>query len=410
MITEDDIPENWNMKQIGEISEIINGDRSSEYPSKSEVVDTGIPFVKISNVNDKEMQYDEMDYITEEKYNKLSRGKLQGGDFVLCIRGSVGRFGVFRSGGPYDTGFINASATIIRLSDDCVNHRYFEFFLESLVFQNQLDSITTGAVRGQVPTSKLDGLYVPLPPLEEQERIVSVLDDAFESLDRVDDLSTDVSDYADEFTHAVSNLHYNGNPVSDEWGTCKLSEAVEYKSNLTTPKETPNQEFTLLHLEDVEPHTGRILGTKQMPGSEVGSSKREFGTGDILYCKLRPYLNKVVCPDFEGVASSELLVLEPNDEFLKEYIAYFLRSPTVWRRAKSLMKGSNHPRINKNDLLSFTIPKPSVEEQKEIVTLLNKVNERVRLSVTGATQIEGYSTEIRDSFLQQAFTGQLLRD
>ncbi|WP_318569557.1 N-6 DNA methylase [Salinigranum marinum] len=237
---------------------------------------------------------------------------------------------------------------------------------------------------------------VPRPP-------DSVVDD----LQRhVDGLQNNVS----ELVRAISHFQTGDIATPDDWGACELREAVEYKSNLTTPSDTPDKEFTLLDLEDVESHTGRIIGTKQVVGSEIGSSKRQFGPGDILYCKLRPYLNKVVCPDFEGVASSELLVLEPKEGFLKQYIAYFLRSPTVWRQAESLMKGANQPRISKSDLLSFTIPKPPLDEQEHIVNLLDRATGHTEGSETNAVQVRDYTEELRESLIHHAVNGQLLRD
>jgi len=405
MIEEQTLPDDWSVVRFDEIIE------SSLYgcnPTYGEDVE-GVPFLRISDITpDGKLKQQELPKKADVDREDAEKYGLEFGDVVVARSGSVGQSYVYN---PQHGEMVYASY-LIRFSLDVeqVFPKFIKMYFQSPMYWRQVHRNSRAATQPNLNAGEIKDFVVPLPPIDEQERIVSLLDDALASLDRVADLSEQVDDLADEFINAISHIQFEQSSTPSEWGSCELDEAVEYKSNLTTPNETPDQEFTLLDLEDVEPHTGRITGTKQVDGSEIGSSKREFGADDILYCKLRPYLNKVVCPDFEGVASSELLVLEPMDGFLKEYIAYFLRSPTVWRRAESLMKGANQPRINKTDLLSFILPKPPLDEQKGIVELLDGTTGSAGRAAANATQMDDYADELRESLLQQAFAGELLRD
>jgi len=381
MISKNEFPQDWKTVELGDICTVTYGD---SLPTRER--------------NDGEIPVYGSGGISGYHNDDLSHGPA----IILGRKGSINNVNYVDS--PFWA--IDTTYYLEIVDKSRISLRYVYYFLKSF----DLEQLNKAAAVPSLRKSDLVKIKIPVPSHEEQERIVSALDDAFESLDRVSELSQQIRDRGDELIGAISYRQFGTDDLPDEWEICELSEAVEYKSNLTTPKDTPDREFTLLDLEDVEPHTGRITGTKTVAGSEIGSSKRNFGSDDILYCKLRPYLNKVVCPDFEGVASSELLALEPKEGFLKEYVAYFLRSPAVWQRAESLMKGANHPRINKGDLLSFAIPKPPLEEQERIVALLDGLTGVTGRSISSATQIADYAGELRGSLLQQAFTGQLLRD
>src|SRR5690606_27243082 len=83
-----------------------------------------------------------------------------------------------------------------------------------------------------------------------------------------------------------------------------------------------------LGLEEVEPHTGQILNVVEEDVATLGPSKVAFDQRNVLYAKLRPYLNKVVVPTRSGVGTSELIPLAPDPERLdRQFLAYFLRSP-----------------------------------------------------------------------------------
>lgn len=401
MSEDEPLPDDWVLKPVSEVATI---NPRLSLPDRSDYA-----YVPMDAVDPERHSITRFER-REDMYSGLS--KFEAGDILVaritpCFEnGNIVRVEEIPERDDYAVG--SSEFVVIRPVD--IHPQYLFHYLNSPSVLAWGESKMSGAIgRERVKVSEFrNELTIPVPPIEEQERIVSVLDDAFASLDRVAELSKQVDDLADEFINTVSRLQFKQSSTPNEWNTCELGEAVKYKSNLTTPKETPDREFTLLDLEDVESHTGRITGTKQAKGSEIGSSKREFGTNDILYCKLRPYLNKVVCPEFEGVASSELLVLEPKDEFLKEYVAYYLRSPTVFRRAESLMKGANHPRINKTDLLSFSLPKPPLDEQERIVELLDAATGRAGGAAAKAAQSEDYADELRESLLHQAFTGDLL--
>jgi type I restriction enzyme S subunit len=130
-----------------------------------------------------------------------------------------------------------------------------------------------------------------------------------------------------------------------------------------------------LGLEHIESHTGRILKQHIAPAGEAGSSTFVFDEGNVLYSKLRPYLNKVVHPAEPGIATTELVPLRPKRELIDpEYLTYFLRSPHFVTFASSCVAGVKMPRVIMDKLWAYPVPLPPPSEQARIVSLLKQAD------------------------------------
>ncbi len=136
----------------------------------------------------------------------------------------------------------------------------------------------------------------------------------------------------------------------------------------------------LLNLDMVESNTGRILEYVYVQPDEIGSSTVSFNTDNVLYSKLRPYLNKVVLPDRAGFATSEMLPLRPDTTIItREYLTYFLRSPHFVGYINDKTSGAKMPRANISDLKAVEIECPSLERQKTIVGIFEHLTNIIDL-------------------------------
>jgi len=128
-----------------------------------------------------------------------------------------------------------------------------------------------------------------------------------------------------------------------------------------------------LNLDQIEPQTGRVLTKVRLPVSQAGSSTHSFGPEHILYSKLRPYLNKVVIPEEEGIATTELVPLLPNPKRLdRRYLAHYLRSEQFVFWISNQVAGAKMPRVSMRVFWEHKIPLPSLLEQRRIVTILDR--------------------------------------
>ena len=135
-----------------------------------------------------------------------------------------------------------------------------------------------------------------------------------------------------------------------------------------------NNQYWLLNLDAVESNTGTILEYVYVDYSQIGASTVSFDQKNVLYSKLRPYLNKVVLPDRAGYATSEMLPLRPDEEIItREYLTFFLRSSHFVEYINGKTIGAKMPRANTADLKAVEIECPPIVEQIRIVSQINSV-------------------------------------
>jgi len=142
----------------------------------------------------------------------------------------------------------------------------------------------------------------------------------------------------------------------------------------------PTEVVWHLGLEYIESHTGRITTKVRAPVREAGNSTFTFDEGNVLYSKLRPYLNKVVLPDEPGIATTELVPLRPRpDLVLREYLAYYLRAPAFLAFASQFVTGAKMPRVILDKFWTHKLPLPPLSEQRRIVEILDQADRLRRL-------------------------------
>ena len=134
----------------------------------------------------------------------------------------------------------------------------------------------------------------------------------------------------------------------------------------------PEQTVWNLTLDQIESHTDRIINKQLTPASKAGSSTYVFDSGNVLYSKLRPYLNKVIYPAEAGIATTELVPLRPQKSVVDaEYLTYYLRSNYFLKFAEQSVSGARMPRIMMTEFWEHLVPLPPLSEQHRIVEILD---------------------------------------
>lgn len=143
-------------------------------------------------------------------------------------------------------------------------------------------------------------------------------------------------------------------------------------------KRTYGQSDTVwvLGLDKVEADSGNVSFKELKKTADAGPSVQAFDTGNVLYSKLRPYLNKVVLPDESGLATTELVTLRPDPDLLdRNFLAHYLRSPRFVAWATTETSGAKMPRVVMKAFWEQEIPLPPLQEQKRIAAILDKADE-----------------------------------
>ena len=155
-------------------------------------------------------------------------------------------------------------------------------------------------------------------------------------------------------------------------------------------------------LEDIESHTARFVGSSEP--QPVKSSTFRFTRAHVLYGRLRPYLNKVLAPDFEGHCSTEIFPLKPSPELSREYLLYWLLSDETCNRINATCTGARMPRAQMNEVLGFEFPLPSLPEQHRIVAILDEAFDGIATARANAEKNLQNARALFESHLQSVFT------
>lgn len=161
----------------------------------------------------------------------------------------------------------------------------------------------------------------------------------------------------------------NKNSLPNNWKLVNLEEIISPRKEKIQPNEIKGQLY--LGLEHIISNNLNIINFGS--SNDLKSTKGVFYSGDILYGKLRPYLNKVVLSDNRGVCSTDIIVFQVKKELvLAKYIANILRSNSFVSFATMKMSGANLPRVSWLKLKKFKIPLPPLKTQQKIVEILEK--------------------------------------
>ena len=197
----------------------------------------------------------------------------------------------------------------------------------------------------------------------------------------------------------------SGEDLPEGWATTTLGELIEPRRVKADPQATPNAKF--VGMEHVEAHTTRLLGTTV--AGAMKSSANAFQRGDVLYGRLRPYLNKVHRPEFDGLCSGEFVVMPENDALSGAFLKHRLSAYDFVDFASHLNAG-DRPRVDFAQLQSFALALPPKTEQDRIANLLDELLDETATGIAALERCREKLHRYRASVLKAAVEGDLTAD
>jgi type I restriction enzyme S subunit len=192
----------------------------------------------------------------------------------------------------------------------------------------------------------------------------------------------------------------NGLPAS--WIVAKLADLIVPKRERVLPSSYGHLPF--VGMENVESQTMRLLGT--VPGSTMKSSSARFIAGDVLYGRLRPYLNKIVRPDFGGMCSAEFMVFPDTPHLRSRFLQYRLHAADFVSFASHLNDG-DRPRVDFEQIGNFELHVPPATEQERIVAKIEELFSDLDAGVAALQRVRANLKRYRASVLKAAVEGKL---
>lgn len=233
-----------------------------------------------------------------------------------------------------------------------------------------------------------------LPSISEQVNIANKLDLVQKIIDlkqqQIENLNELIkSQFADMFGDPVKN--------NKKWNT----DAINNVAPIQNYKGTFENKVWLLNLEMVEANSGKIIDYLYEDIDNIGNSTCTFNEENILYSKLRPYLNKVVIPNKKGYATSELVPLKPNkDELNRYFLAYLLRSDQFVQYISEKVAGAKMPRVSMDMFRKFNLILPPLELQKKFADFAIQIDKQKTIIDKSLKETE----ELQESLMNKYFS------
>ena len=388
------LPEEWRVAKLGEVLEEVD-ERVSDC---DDPMAKNLPVLSLTKNEGLILQTNRFNkrIATEDvsNYKIVRQGHIVYNPYVIW----EGAIHILRK---YKAGLVSPVYPVLKAKEKIADPCYLDAWLRTPSAIAAYNRFAAGAVNRRRAIRKRDfwQIQLPLPPLPEQRAIAHVLrtvQRAKEATERViaalKELKKSLMKHL--FTYGPVPLNQADQvplketkigPVPDHWKVVQLGEVLKLRKGTIHPDEVPNARYVgLEHLD-----SGKIWIRRFGKASDTKSAKTVFKTGDILYGKLRPYLDKAALAEWDGVCSTDILVLTPQDDFDAVFTAYLIHSSFVLAHAVATTTGVNHPRTSWRALKQAAIPLPPLDEQHEIARVLQTVDRKIEAEENRKRALEG---------------------
>jgi type I restriction enzyme S subunit len=288
---------------------------------------------------------------------------------------------------------------------EVIEKKYLYYFLMWDTDQIKIDH-GTGTTMIHVAKGSMEERAIPVPALQEQRRIVAILDEAFEAI-------------ATAKVNAERNLRSAREVFESElralfterqggWKDRTLTDVCDILSKLVDPRDDQYQDFLHVGAGNIESKTGELVEVKTAREEQLISGKFLFDDESVLYSKIRPYLIKVVRPDFSGLCSADIYPLAPKAGLIiRDYLYYLLLTPGFTEYAIKGSARAGMPKVNREHLFAYAFSLPPIHEQGRTTARLDTLDgETRRLAAIYERKLAALD-ELKKSLLHRAFSGQL---
>jgi len=406
-----EIPDGWHLSTIGEVAEIVRGVTYSKADTLSANDKDAVPLLRATNLEVDSIDFEDMVYVPKrvvkaQQYLKLNDIFLAASSGSITVVGKSAQ--VVKTNGET----FGAFCAVIRPKE--IHPKYLSYWVQSPEIRDHWSATAKGTNINNLKPSDISGTKIPIPPIDEQRKIVERLED---HLSRLDLSLADVKQAkikASQFRRSLLKSTF------EEFGehSFRLGDVVTFNRRKPTEFKNSKSEVSFVPMPKVSEVSGQIVLDERISHSEgQRRSLTYFEDGDVIFAKITPCMEngKIAHAKnlFGGAAygSTEFHVLTPTARILPDYLRYFIGSDDFRANAERAMTGAvGQRRVPKTYLEDHAIPLPSLDIQAKIVAQLDESLSRTDEAIKLAEKIETESARLRRALLQSAFTGQLTKE
>ncbi len=391
----------WKWMKLGDVCKTTSGGTPNRQVTK--YYQGNIPWVKSGEL-DKGLITDTEEKISKEAIENSSAKVFPKGTLLIALYGAtIGKLAFL----GIDAATNQAICGIYKSSN--INSKYL---FNYLLFKKQnLVNQGIGGAQPNISQTILKNLDIPIPSKHTQEATVSKIEELFSELDKGIENLHIAQEQLKTYRQAVLKWAFEGRLTNENvkegelpegWKFVTIGDVVKKKSMKVLPKEYPNAKF--IGMDCIKPF--KLKPSFLYNFNEFKSAGNYFETDQVLYGRMRPYLNKVYKAEFEGVCSGEFIILQCGETLIPDLLKYILHSNDFVNFANSITTG-DRPRISYEEISNYQILIGPIKEQNLIVLAIERflsVEEKMEEAITQSLQqVEA----LRQSILKKAFEGKL---
>ena len=341
------------------MAKVTFGDIAKECRSTYKGDKSGIPIVGLEHIEPQNMLVRNFEVDTENTFTK----SFKKGQVLFGRRRAYQQ----KAGVATFDGICSGDITVIEAIPEKVDIGLLPFIVQNEAFFGHAVQGSAGSLSPRVKWEHLASYEIELPSLSEQKVLADKLWVAY----RLKESYKRLLAATDEMVKSQF-IEMFGDPVTNPkgWKTGKIKDVAPESPS----KESLEGKVWLLNLDMIESNTGKVI-EKVFEDSENALSVQAFDKGNVLFSKLRPYLNKVVIPDEPGLATTELVPLRPKGDVLhKVFLSHLLRGDQFVNFANDISSGTKMPRMPLRELRKFECILPPMEEQMKFVSIAEQAD------------------------------------
>ena len=391
------LPQGWVECKLGDVLYLQNG---YAFNSK-DYTDEGISIIRISDI-----QNNNVSTKKSVKYNKELVDKcfhIQKGDFLIAMSGATtGKTGTYTED---DIAFLNQRVGNLKIRyKELLLERYRDYFIANK--RREIEKKAYGGAQPNISKQMIEDLDLLLPPFNEQKRIVEKIEEEFEKIDEGVEKLKSAQEQIKLYRQSVLKAAFEGKLYkTTEWEETTLGQVVFPRRERITPNKD-NGEVPFIGMDCIKPNS--LTMHEQYKLKDIKSVSFVFCENDVLYGRMRSYLNKVWQATFAGAASAEFIVFPENENMEAGFLKYLLHQQNFVKYATRNASG-DRPRVKfESDLADYKFNCPSKDEQKQIVKEIEKRFEVVDEAEGIITENLEKAEQLKQSILKKAFEGRLV--